>query len=109
MYCAGQQGLTTCKGDSGGGAIYHGFGIPVILGVTSFGQTKCQSFSTVFHKIESSLAWIKKVAPEVCKTSAKDLISTKSVPPVVFLLPQGSLYWVRLGLLGNMQWNCSSS
>jgi secreted trypsin-like serine protease len=57
MFCAGQTGKTTCHGDSGSGAIYHGWGIPLIVGVVSFGAQTCNDAS-VFQKIEKSLPWI---------------------------------------------------
>ena len=61
MFCGGMKNKTTCNGDSGGGAIFHGWDVPVILGVVSFGKDndkeKCKS-STVYTKISAFLPWI---------------------------------------------------
>ena len=57
MFCARTKGETTCKGDSGGGAIYHAYGVPVIVGVVSFGIRGCTTAS-VYTKIEKFLPWI---------------------------------------------------
>jgi serine protease 27 len=56
MFCGGTK-MTTCSGDSGGGAIYHGWGVPVIVGVVSFGKISCNS-ATVYTKISPFLHWI---------------------------------------------------
>jgi secreted trypsin-like serine protease len=60
MFCGGTKTETTCNGDSGGGAIYHAWGVPVILGVVSFGKETCKT-STVYTKIEAFLPWIFNV------------------------------------------------
>lgn len=57
MLCAGTETETTCNGDSGAGAIYHGWKVPVILGVVSFGKKGCLA-STVYTKIDKFLPWI---------------------------------------------------
>ena len=59
MFCAGRKGKTTCGGDSGAGAIFHGWGQPILLGVVSFGTRGC-SEASVFPKIEKALPWIFK-------------------------------------------------
>ena len=60
MFCGGSKDETTCNGDSGGGAIFHGWGVPVVLGVVSFGKNTCES-STVYTKIDAFLPWIFEV------------------------------------------------
>jgi secreted trypsin-like serine protease len=60
MFCGGSKSKTTCNGDSGGGAIFHGWGVPVVLGVVSFGKNTCNS-STVYTKIDAFLPWIFQV------------------------------------------------
>ena len=62
MFCAGREGKTTCGGDSGAGAIFHDWGIPILLGVVSFGTRGC-SAASVFPKIEKALPWIYKETP----------------------------------------------
>ena len=57
MFCGGMETGTTCNGDSGGGAIFHGWGVPVILGVVSFGTGDCKT-SAVYTRIDAFLPWI---------------------------------------------------
>ena len=73
MFCAGTESETTCPGDStftkhvfhillgdsGAGAIFHGWKVPVLLGVVSFGRIGCQT-STVYTKVDKFLPWIYK-------------------------------------------------
>ena len=60
MFCAGDGRSTTCRGDSGAGAILRGWKKPIIYGVLSFGTKTCK-VPAVFQKIEKSLPWIFKV------------------------------------------------
>ena len=61
MFCGGTKNKTTCNGDSGGGAIFHDWGVPVILGVVSFSkdkpEEKCKT-SAVYTKMDTFLPWI---------------------------------------------------
>jgi trypsin len=50
MFCGGSKTGTTCNGDSGGGAVFHGWGVPVILGVVSFGKGTACDTPTVYTR-----------------------------------------------------------
>ena len=57
MFCAGREFKTTCAGDSGAGAVFNGWGVPIILGVVSYGARGC-THASVYTKIEKALPWI---------------------------------------------------
>jgi chymotrypsin len=57
MFCAGERGMTTCRGDSGAAALYIWNNMSFIIGVLSFGTTGCTTAS-VFQRVGKSLTWI---------------------------------------------------
>jgi secreted trypsin-like serine protease len=57
MFCAGERGQTTCRGDSGSGALFNWNNKQILIGVLSFGTKGCKTAS-VFQRVEKSLPWI---------------------------------------------------
>ena len=57
MFCAGERGQTTCRGDSGSGALFSWNNKKILIGVLSFGTKGCRTAS-VFQRVEKSLPWI---------------------------------------------------
>ena len=57
MLCAGKKGQTTCKGDSGGGTLFHGWGVPIVVGIVSAGVTDC-STAAIYTRVDRYLPWI---------------------------------------------------
>ena len=57
MFCAGERGQTTCRGDSGSGALINWNNKKILIGVLSFGTKGCKTAS-VFQRVDKSLPWI---------------------------------------------------
>ena len=57
MFCAGLRGKTSCKGDSGGGALFHGWGVPIVVGIVSYGVKDCKE-ATTYTRVDRYLPWI---------------------------------------------------
>ena len=67
MICANSiDGKNACQGDSGGPLICLENGLPVLTGVTSFGE-KCGKPPGIFTRVTSYLSWIK--SQMVCTSS----------------------------------------
>ena len=57
MFCAGLEGQTSCKGDSGGGGLFHGWGVPIVVGILSYGVKTCTT-PAVYTRVDKYLPWI---------------------------------------------------
>jgi len=62
VMCAARKKLKTCKGDSGGPVILTNRPTPELVGLVSWGKDQCTGDGepSVFTRIQSHLAWIRK-------------------------------------------------
>jgi hypothetical protein len=62
VMCAAREKLKTCKGDSGGPVILTNRPAPELVGLVSWGKDQCTGDGepSVFTRIQSHLAWIRK-------------------------------------------------
>ena len=65
MIGAGAQGDTTCFGDSGGPLVVSRDGVPVEVGVVSFGDQNCDMAAGFARMSGTQLAWIASQVPAV--------------------------------------------
>eukprot|EP00093_Oithona_nana_P014690 14690.XXX_355013_354359_1 [CDS] Oithona nana genome sequencing. len=83
MICANSiDGKNACQGDSGGPLICLENGLPVLTGVTSFGE-KCGKPPGIFTRVTSYLSWIKSQMepplaqpPQTCTTATTTTTTT---------------------------------
>lgn len=95
MFCAGTPVQTTCQGDSGGGAIFNGWGVPIVVGVVSLGLPDCPT-SAVYTRVDTYLPWIfsqtdlrSQLAEEdkrTCQVMRDNLLQDLSQPRTMLFL-----------------------
>src|ERR1039457_7028391 len=73
MIGAGARGDTTCFGDSGGPLVVSRDGVPVEVGVVSFGDQNCDMAAGFARMSGPQLAWIASQVPAVAGNSGSCL------------------------------------
>nr|CAB3263600.1 MAM and LDL-receptor class A domain-containing protein 1-like [Phallusia mammillata] len=62
MICAGATGANTCRGDSGGPLVCKRDDKTYLIGITSWGDTKCKGdIPGVYTRVQSYMDWIEKI------------------------------------------------